>query len=118
MLVIIAGTIDFADPDARDSAIAASCDLQASTRDTEAGCLAYVFAADPVVPTRVHVYELWESEVCLAAHFEHPNYLCMRQILRQFPRAGSSVTMKYRCDLSEPVYDHQGRPRADFATAG
>ena len=113
-MIVIAGTIDFADAGARDAAVAATAELQRATRDGEPGCLAYCFAADPVEPARVQVYELWLDEASLAAHFEHANYGDMRQILRSYPRAGQSTTAKLRCDLVEPVYGPDGVPRATF----
>lgn len=115
-MIVIAGWLDFANAEARDGAVTAGRDLQQSTRDIEPGCLAYSFAADSSVPNRVQVYELWADTESLAAHFVHPNFLGMREILRQFERAGSSVA-KYRCDLSEPIYDDQHQPRPDFFTA-
>ena len=115
-MIIIAGTIDFATPEARDACLEAAVPYQESTRATEPGCLAYSFAADSGSPIRVQVFELWEDEASLAAHFEHPNFLAMGQTLRGFERAGGS-TAKYRCDLSEPVRDGEGRARADFFTA-
>ncbi len=51
--------------------------VQKATRDDEPGCLAYCFAADPVEPTHVQVYELWTDPENLARHFDHPNYAAM-----------------------------------------
>ena len=99
-MIIIAGTIDLADP---------------AKRDEEPGCRAYVFAADPCVPGRIAVYELWEDEGSLAAHFKHRNYFNMRDMLGSVGLAGAD-NKKYRCDLAEPVYDTTGTPRADFFT--
>ncbi|MDP9464066.1 MAG: antibiotic biosynthesis monooxygenase [Actinomycetota bacterium] len=115
-MIVVAGWLDFTTAAGRDEAVAAGCEVQQSTRDTEPGCLAYSFAADSGVPTRVQVFELWADTESLAAHFTHPNFLAMREVLRRFERAGSSVA-KYRCDLSEPIYDEQRQPRADFFTA-
>ncbi len=113
-MIIIAGTIDFADQDNRDGAIAACVELQQSTRDTEPGCLAYSFGADSGVPNRVQVYEAWVDEASLAAHFEHPNYWAMRELLGRFARYGSASVAKHRTDRSGPIYDAERRPRADF----
>jgi quinol monooxygenase YgiN len=113
-VIAIAGTIGFASPAVRDSAVAESVDLQRSTRNDEPGCLAYVFAADPADPTVVQVYELWTDEASLAAHFEHPNYTAMRQLLRRHERSGTSSTAKYRIDRSAPVYGPDGVPSASF----
>jgi quinol monooxygenase YgiN len=115
-MIIIAGTLDLADPAGRDALVAAAVEYQRATREEEPGCEAYCFAADPVVPGRIQVYELWTDEASLAAHFVHPNYLNMRALLGGAGLA-KAVTAKYRCDLSEPVYDATRTPRADFFTA-
>jgi quinol monooxygenase YgiN len=115
-MIIIAGTIDLADPSKRDEAIEKARPLQQATRDEEAGCHAYVFSADPCVPGRIAVYELWEDEASLAAHFHHRNYFNMRDMLGTLGLAGADNS-KYRCDLKEPVYDATMTPRADFFTA-
>lgn len=116
-MIIIAGVIDFADGANRDGAVAAAVDLQQATRHAEPGCLAYSFAADSGVANRVQVYELWADQVSLAAHFEHPNFLAMKEVLGRFERSGPSSVTKYRCDASSPVYDADRRPRADFFEA-
>ncbi len=116
-MIIIVGTIDFSSEEQRDGVVAAAAATQQSTRDTESGCLAYSFSADSSIVTRVQVHEVWADEASLAAHFVHPNFFGMREILGRFERKGPSVVAKYRCDLSEPVYDPQRQPRADFFTA-
>ena len=113
--IIIAGTIDLADPSKRDEAMTIAAPLQQKTRSEEPGCHAYVFAPDPCVPGRLCVYELWEDEASLAAHFQHPNYFNMRTALGQIGLKGAD-NKKYRIDLSEPVYDPTMTPRADFFT--
>ncbi len=115
-MIIIAGTIDFDSPESRDRAVDVGRSLQQATRDDEPGCEAYCFAADPCEPTRVQVYELWRDEPSLAAHFEHPNYLAMRDALGGSGMVAADVR-KFRCDLAEPVYDDTMTPRADFFTA-
>lgn len=114
-MVIIAGTIDFADASKREAALEVASVLQKKTRDQEPGCLAYVFAPDPCVPQRICVYECWQDEASLAAHFQHPNYRDMRDALFRLGLVGASNN-KYRVDLCEPVYDSSFTPRADFFT--
>ena len=113
--IIIAGTIDLTDASRRDEALGIAAELQQKTRDEEPGCLAYVFSADPCVPGRICVHELWADEDSLAAHFEHPNYLNMREALGRIGLKGAD-TAKHRVDRSEPVYDATFTPRADFFT--
>jgi quinol monooxygenase YgiN len=67
-MLIIAGTFDV-DPDRRDEFIAGREAAMRRARD-EPGCLGYVFAADPLVPGRVQLFERWESKDDLAAHSE------------------------------------------------
>ena len=111
-MIAIAGTIDV-DPAKRDACVADSVALQRATRDDEPGCLAYCFAADPVVPGRIQVFELWADQASLAAHFTHDNYFAMRRKLNEFTILGAD-TKKFRIDRSEPVYDPTRTPRADF----
>jgi quinol monooxygenase YgiN len=113
-VIIIAGHIDFADVANRDGAVAAATDMQQSTRDTEPGCLSYSFAADSSVAHRVQVYELWADEASLAAHFDHPNFWAMKELLGRFQRAGASSVTKYRIDATAPVYGADRKPSATF----
>jgi quinol monooxygenase YgiN len=115
-MIIIAGTLDLVDPNGRDALVEAAIEYQRATREEEPGCEAYCFGADPVVPGRIQIYELWTDEASLAAHFVHPNYLNMRTLLNGAGLA-KAATAKFRCDLSEPVYDATRTPRADFFTA-
>ena len=114
-MIIIAGTIDLQNPAQRDEALAVAGPLQQKSRDEEPGCHAYVFSADPCVAGRLAVYELWQDEASLAAHFKHPNYLNMREALGRFGLKGADNN-KYRVDFKEPVYDTTFTPRADFFT--
>jgi quinol monooxygenase YgiN len=114
-MIIIAGHLEYSDRDARDAILAGGVSLQQATREEEPGCVAYCFSADPVTDTRVQIYELWEDQQSLAAHFEHPYFHEMRAVFHLFPRTGGQVK-KYRCDLSEPVQDETGTKRADFFT--
>jgi quinol monooxygenase YgiN len=115
-MIIIAARIEFGTKDQRDAACEASAPLQQATRDDEPGCEAYCFAADPCDDTIMQVYELWNGEASLAAHFEHENYFNLRALLGEMGIIGADDN-KYRCDLKEPVYDESRIARADFFTA-
>ena len=114
-MIIIAGTIDLADPGRMQEVLEKARPLQQATRDDEPGCRAYVFSEDPCVPGRVAVYELWDDEASLAAHFKHENYFNMGGMLNDVGIKGADNN-KYRCDYKEPVYDDTQTPRADFFT--
>jgi quinol monooxygenase YgiN len=81
-VIVVSCRIEVQDPSRRDAVVAGSAELQRATREQEAGCLAYCFAADPVEDARIQVYELWADAESLAAHFEHANYHALREYLR------------------------------------
>lgn len=112
-LIAVEAAITIADPAKRAALVEASAPIQKATRDDEPGCLVYCFAADPVQSDLIQVYELWEDEASLAAHFEHPNYHTMRELLNG---AGlvSAVSRKLRIDATAPVYGSDRRPSASF----
>ena len=113
MTIIIAAQLDFADQASRDEAVRLSAPVQYATRVDEAGCHAYCFAADPSVPTRIQVYELWEDDASLAAHFKHANYDAMRKLLGSMGITGSWNQM-YLVARNEPVYGPGGATRERF----
>ncbi len=113
MTVLIAGTVEIT-AEGRDKALAESAGLVAETR-TQTGCLHYVWSADPTSDTRVYVYENWASVEDLAAHLAGPYYMQMLAFLGKYEVSDTQVS-KFKVALEEPVYDPQGRPRADFFT--
>ena len=110
-IIIIAGTVDV-EPEQRDAALEAGRPHMEATR-AQKGCLDYVWSADSLVAGRIYVYERWESEADLKAHFDGPHYRNMRDAIGAHGLRSADVA-KYRIDLQEPVYDPQGVPRADF----
>jgi quinol monooxygenase YgiN len=114
-VIVIGATLDFADQATRDAAVAASAPIQQATRDDEPGCHVYCFAADPCVPTRIQVYELWEDGPSLAAHFVHPNYLAMRELLGSLRPTGA-WNRAYLVTKDEPVYGENATVRTSFFT--
>ena len=110
-MIAIIGHIDV-DPAVRDRLIASTVELQAAARD-EAGCLAYTMSADPALPGRIAIVELWESPDTLDADFQHPNFHATGAALRAEPRVGGSV-MKYHIDAIAPVRGDDGVATAAF----
>ncbi len=115
-MIVITGWIDV-DPAVRDDLIAATVPLQQSTREDEPGCLAYVFAADPAVDGRIHIYEQWATAADLDAHFQHPNFHATGQLLRSQPRRGGETT-KLHVDRTGPVRDPDGAASATYWPGG
>lgn len=118
-MIIIAATLSFSTREHRDAAVEGSAAIQKATRDDEPGCLAYCFAADPAEPTHIQVYELWTDAERLAAHFEHPNYAAMVELLGTNPGFLASDNRMYVADDRGPVYGPDRAFRADaVADAG
>ena len=113
MVVIITGSAEL-DPARREAALAAASAVFDATR-AQAGCLDYVWCADPVRPDRIWVYERWQDSAALAAHLAGPCYRGMLTVLSGHGLRGANVA-KHRVEKSEPVYDAEGKPRADFFT--
>lgn len=110
--IAIIGMIDV-DPTARDRLVESTINLQRNTRDHEPGCLNYTIAADPAVPGRISIVELWESAEALDAHFAHPNFAATGAALRAEPRLGGTAA-KYRIDAICAVKGPDGSASSRF----
>lgn len=112
-MIIVVAALEFENRAARDRAVELTADVQMATRVEEAGCRDYCFAPDPAVPTRIQVYELWDDSDSLAAHFEHPNYQKMVELLAE---AGikESINQAYLVERGEPVYGPNGERKTAF----
>lgn len=113
-MIIVVAALGFENQQDRDRAVELTTEVQMATRVEEAGCHDYCFAPDPSVPTRIQVYELWEDGDSLAAHFEHPNYQKMVDLLAS-ANVKESINRAYLVERGEPVYGADGeRKRAFF----
>lgn len=65
-MVIVAGVFTM-DPGQREAYLASRMELMRVSR-AEKGCIEYTFAADPLEPGRVVLFEKWESQEDLDAH--------------------------------------------------
>ena len=70
-MLVIAGHVRL-DPQQREAAVAAAREMMAETRK-EPGCLSYTFSADLEEPGRFLLFEEWESDEALRAHFASPH---------------------------------------------
>lgn len=113
MTVIINGSVEVA-AEVRDKALAEAADLMAETR-SQKGCNHYVWSADPTSPTRIYVYENWDSSEDLCAHLAGSYYAKMLAHMGNY-EVYNTVVSKFRIDHEEPVYDPEGKPRGDFFT--
>lgn len=70
-MIIVAGYV-FIKPEQREKAAQVALKMTAATKP-EAGCIAYDFYSDLADGNRFHVYEEWESDEALQAHFKTPH---------------------------------------------
>ncbi len=112
-MIIVVAALKFESQEARDKAVELTREVQLATREEEDGCHDYCFAPDPSIPTRIQVYELWEDGDSLAAHFKHPNYDKMVELLGN---AGvvESINQAYLVEKGEPVYGPNGERKTAF----
>jgi quinol monooxygenase YgiN len=80
---------------------------------SQPGCIHYDWSADVNNPSRVNVFEEWESEASLAAHFAGPQYAGMLGHIGQSGLIGA-VSRKYRVDAEAEVYGGDGKPTEQF----
>ena len=78
-MIVIAGHFVL-DPSKREQAIAAAREMMSETRK-EKGCISYTFSADLEEPGRFGIFEEWESEEALAAHFQAPHMARLQQAM-------------------------------------
>ena len=112
-MIIVVAALEFANQTDRDRAVEVTTAVQMATRVEEPGCRDYCFAPDPAIPTRVQVYELWEDSKSLAAHFKHPNYTKMVELLSS-ANIRQSINQAYLVERGEPVYGPGGESKEAF----
>ena len=112
-MIIVVAALEFDNREDRDRAVELVADVQMATRVEEPGCRDYCFAPDPAVPTRIQVYELWEDSDSLAAHFKHPNYAKMVELLGS-ANIRESINQAYLVERGEPVYGPNGERKEAF----
>lgn len=79
-MLIVSGTITF-DPANQDQMVAAAGTVAEATR-AESGCISYEFFADLTTPGRLHLFEEWEDEDSLLAHFETDHLAAFYQVMQ------------------------------------
>lgn len=109
MRILIAGHLTFDGQDCAAIIREGRNFIEASR--AEKGCIAYNWSVDPLIPSTIHVFEEWESEAALGAHFRDPSYLSMRAHLESFALTGFDVSL-YSANGKEAVYTEEGQPRS------
>ena len=99
-MLIIAGKFSI-DATQREAAVAAASEMMAETHK-EKGCHAYTFSADFSDPARFHLFERWESQSALEAHFATPHMARFQAALGKFGVHDFEV-QKYTISAVGPV---------------
>lgn len=79
-MLVVAGTITF-DPANQERMVEAATTVAAATRD-ESGCISYEFYADLNRAGRFHLFEEWEDEASLLAHFETDHLAAFYEVMK------------------------------------
>lgn len=80
-MLVISGEIRVA-PESRAIAVAAAIKVAQATRK-EAGCLSYSFYSNLEDPNVFRIFEEWETEAALGAHFKTPHIAQFRTDMAQ-----------------------------------
>ena len=109
--IVIAAQIDV-DPAGRVNALTAAQPWIDGAL-SQPGCIHYDWSADLNAPSRINVFEEWESGEALAAHFAGPQYAGM---VAHLGSSGlqNATSRKYRVDAEAPVYGEDGKPTPRF----
>ena len=99
-------------PEQRDQALIGAASLIDLARQ-EPGCLAYNWGADLMLNDTIHIYEEWESEDALAAHFSAPSFDEMSAHLSKHGLMGASAK-KFLVSKEAGIYDANGKANAYF----
>ncbi len=100
-MITIAGTLPIK-PDKREEAIAAAIAVQEGTRQ-EPGNHIYQFSFAIEDPNTICIFEEWESEEALAAHFTTPHIAAFRDASASIA-AGPGKFLKYQVSGTGPVF--------------
>ena len=92
-MLVVAGTITF-NPTHQDQMAEAAQVVVAATR-SEAGCISYEFFADLTTRGRFHLFEEWEDEASLLAHFETPHLAAFYEVMQASGLEARDITRYY-----------------------
>ena len=97
-MLIIAGSITTG---SRDAFLAAVAPMVAATH-TEAGCREYAFSPDPDDDDRILLFELWDDQEALDAHFATEHMAEFQRAMKGIEVAGMDIK-KYTISDVGPV---------------
>jgi quinol monooxygenase YgiN len=89
-MLIVSGTITV-DPSGTEAALELARPLVEATL-AEEGCITYGFWTHPDQPGVLRVYEEWESDEAMVAHFATPHMAAFMEGMGSLPITGTSIT--------------------------
>lgn len=95
-MIVVSGTIEL-DPSNHDDAAAKMQKLAAATNE-EAGCVSYEFFADLSGKGRFRVFEEWQDQAAIDAHFQEPH---MQEFLGAMGGLGVTGTDIHKYEVGE-----------------
>jgi len=98
-MIVVSGVIRVAAA-SREAAREAALEVATATRQ-EAGCISYAFYADLEQDGAFRVFEEWESDAALAAHFKTPHMAAFRERLAGLEFISRKVRRYVVTDFSE-----------------
>ena len=78
-MLVVGGRIRI-DPKDRDKAVQAAAAMMRES-NAEAGCISYVFSGDLEEPGVFRIFEEWEDEAALKAHFKTPHMATFNKVI-------------------------------------
>ena len=99
-MILIAGTFTIQQED-REVAIAAMTEMMAETAK-EDGCVSYDMSSSFADPTKIHLFEEWESEEHLKAHFVAPHMAVFQEAIASIGPAERNI-FKYSAGEKSPL---------------
>lgn len=78
-MLVVGGRIRI-DAEGRDKAIEAAAEMMRES-NREAGCISYVLSADLEDPGLFRIFEEWEDEDALKAHFKTPHMAAFNKVI-------------------------------------
>lgn len=99
-MLVIAGTISL-DPAKREDAIAAAREMMTATQ-AEPGCISYTFSADLSDDGTFRLFEEWQDQAALDAHFQAPHMAAFQAKMGGFGIRGMDVK-RYEVSSVGPI---------------
>ncbi len=99
-MILIAGTFTIQEED-REAAIAAMTEMMAETAK-EDGCVSYDMTSSFDDPTKIHLFEEWESEEHLQAHFVAPHMAVFQKAVASIGPVERNI-FKYSAGEKSPL---------------